>query len=164
MYKFYIKSIVTAYFIIIIFAVSGAARSNNEAQTDLSGQTGKSIRTRAKLKNKMSDSITGRWAGKHITLEVIDKGANIEYDCASGAINQKIILDKKRYFKVSGTHAEEHGGPVRQNASPDGYAVKYTGIIKGDRMTLVVRRAETGELVGRFLLFRGQEPQLVKCR
>ena len=68
------------------------------------------VKSKAKTKFKMSDSIIGSWAGEHITLDITDHGGTVEYDCAHGSLTQKIILDKRGRFEVLGTHIEEHGG------------------------------------------------------
>lgn len=112
----------------------------------------------------MSDSIIGKWSGNHISLEITENGAEIEYDCATGTIGKRIILDKKHGFDVSGTYAEEHGGPVRRNEQSNGVAVKYKGQIKGRKMILTVKRTDNNKIVGVFTLIYGRESTLVKCR
>jgi len=37
----------------------------------------------------------GVWGGQHIRAEVTDSGADIEFDCAHGTIDQPIVLDGK---------------------------------------------------------------------
>ncbi len=112
----------------------------------------------------MDDSIIGSWGGNHISIEVTEQGAKIEYDCASGTIDKKIILDKKHSFNVLGTHTEEHGGPTRLNEQSSGFPVKFVGRIKGKKMTLVVKHKENNKIIGTFILIKGQESLLVKCR
>ena len=58
---------------------------------------------------------TGIWAGEHISLEVTEQGAKVEYDCAHGTIPRRILVDRRGRFDVAGQHFAEHGGPVRQN-------------------------------------------------
>ncbi len=140
---------------VVIFPISVYAVTGSDAEDNFRSN---------KTNVKMDDSLIGGWAGKHITIEVTRQGAKIEYDCANGAIGKKIILDKSLRFSVLGTHIEEHGGPVRQNDAPNGYPVRFTGRIKGKRMTLVVKRVDNNEIIGTFSLLRGQESHLVKCR
>lgn len=141
---------------IVIFPASSglAADANNDKINFQSNKTNA----------KMNDSIIGSWAGKHISLEITAQGAKIEYDCASGAITEKIILDKNRSFNVLGTHIEEHGGPTRQNEQSPGLPVRFIGRIKGKRMTLIVKRKDNNKVIGTFSLIHGQESLLVKCR
>jgi hypothetical protein len=107
---------------------------------------------------------TGVWGGKHISLEVTKTGGVLEYDCAHGSIDQKIVPDRQGNFRVSGKHVEEHGGPVRQSEKSEGYAVVYVGQIKGEKMKLSILRKDNKKTVGTFALTRGQEPFVVKCR
>jgi len=107
----------------------------------------------------------GTWGGKHIALEVNSRGgATVEYDCAHGKIGRRIVPDRSGRFDVPGTHTEESGGPVRQDAQPHTYAVRYTGRVRGGRMSLTVTRGGTGKVIGTYTLVRGQEPSLFKCR
>ena len=42
----------------------------------------------------------GLWGGEHISLEVTEQGATIEYDCAHATIEQRIALDRRGRFDV----------------------------------------------------------------
>src|SRR5262245_65049371 len=106
----------------------------------------------------------GLWGGEHISLEVTERGASVEYDCAHGTIDEKIVIDRRGRFNVPGTHVEEHGGPVRQNERLNRYPVRFTGRISGKKMQLTITRSDTKKIIGSFTLVHGQEPSLVKCR
>nr|MBA3241547.1 hypothetical protein [Acidobacteriota bacterium] len=106
----------------------------------------------------------GSWGGEHIGLQVTERGATVEYDCAHGKIGRRIVPDRNGRFDVPGTHTEESGGPVRQDAQPHTYAVRYTGRVRGGRMSLTVTRGGTGKVIGTYTLMRGQEPSIFKCR
>jgi len=105
----------------------------------------------------------GLWGGEHISMEVTDQRTTIEYDCAHGTINQRISLDRKGRFNVSGTHSPERGGPVRQGEQSAGNPVRFSGQVNGKTMKLSVRDSVTKELVGDFTLVYGAEPRLRKC-
>ena len=108
--------------------------------------------------------LTGLWGGEHIRLEVSEGGATVEYDCAHGTVDVRMVVDRRGRFRAAGKHFEEHGGPVRQDEPLKNYPVRYTGQVKGGVMKLTVARADTGARVGTFTLTRGQEPMIVKCR
>ncbi|MDX2043962.1 MAG: hypothetical protein SF097_22300 [Acidobacteriota bacterium] len=110
------------------------------------------------------DLPAGNWGGQHISLEVTPTGGKLEFDCAHGEINSKIVLDKQRRFSVSGTYVEEHGGPVRQPDHPQSQPVLYIGQLTGNKMKLTVKRSDTKKVIGTFTLTRGQEAFIVKCR
>ena len=105
----------------------------------------------------------GLWGGEHISMEVTEQGATVEYDCAHATIEQRIVLDRRGRFDVSGMQVPERGGPVRQN-EPAGYPVRFAGQVNGKRMKLTVRNSATKELIGTFTLVHGSEPKLRKCK
>jgi hypothetical protein len=106
----------------------------------------------------------GVWGGEHIRFEVTERGARIEYDCAHGTVEGRIVVDGRGRFSVYGTHYEEHGGPVREGEGSAGYRVRLSGRVGGSLMKLTVTRAGTRRVVGTFSLARGREAELVKCR
>jgi hypothetical protein len=106
----------------------------------------------------------GVWGGEHIRFEVTEHGANVEYDCAHGTVEGRIVVDSRGRFNVAGTHVEEHGGPVRADESEEGYPVRLSGRVGGSLMKLTVTRAGTRKVIGVFTLARDREAGLVKCR
>jgi hypothetical protein len=104
------------------------------------------------------------WGGEHIRLEVSERGAAVEYDCAHGTVDERVVLDSRGRFNVAGTHHEERGGPVRAGESSAGYPVRLAGQVRGGMMKLTVTRAGTKKLIGAFTLVQGGEAELVKCR
>jgi hypothetical protein len=113
---------------------------------------------------KMSNSIIGIWSGKHITLEISESNAIVDYDCAKGNIGKKISLDKNNSFSIIGEYTEENGGPVRANADSNAIKVVYIGHIVSKKMSLTVKEKDNNKLIGKFTLYFGKEPYLVKCR
>lgn len=106
----------------------------------------------------------GLWGGEHIGMEVTELRTTVEYDCAHGTIDQRITLDRRGRFDVSGMQVAEHGGPVRQNEQLTSYPVRFAGQVNGKKMKLSVRDSVTKRLVGIFTLVYGGEPKLRKCR
>jgi hypothetical protein len=109
-------------------------------------------------------ALSGAWGGEGISLEITEDGARVEYDCAHGTVDRRIVPDRRGRFDVPGTHVEEQGGPVREAPVGGGYPVRFAGHIDGNVMKLIVRRTSDRELLGTFSLTAGQEPSLVKCR
>ena len=112
---------------------------------------------------RMDNVLTGMWGGQHVRLEVSSSGANIEYDCAHGTIDQRMTLDSGGYFDVRGTHVTERGGPVREGERLDALAARYTGRIQGETMTITVMLIDSKESAGTFTLGYGKTPRLRKC-
>ena len=119
------------------------------------------ISVTAKTQN-MQRIPTGVWGGQHINIEVGEKSARIEYDCASGVINGPLIVDSSGNFNLRGTHRIERGGPIRADDDSKGHPATYTGSIKGNTMTLTLKVGE-GE-AETFTLEKGKEGELVKCK
>jgi hypothetical protein len=106
----------------------------------------------------------GVWGGNHIRAEVTAAGAQIEFDCAHGAIEQAIVLNSKGGFDVPGKYAPEHGGPVRDNEESKGISVRYVGTIRGSELSLTITNADTKESLGEYTLTHGSDGRIMKCR
>ena len=104
----------------------------------------------------------GDWGGEHIGLVVTTIGATLEYDCATGTIDNPIVATDG-LFSVSGTHTRGHGGPIRQDEIPDKHPARYDGRIDGETMILDVTLTDSGEKLGRYTLVRGRPAQVFKC-
>jgi hypothetical protein len=105
----------------------------------------------------------GTWGGDHISMAVTDGGANIEYDCAHGTIDQPLILDANGHFDATGIHVFEHGGPVYANEEPDAHPARYTGQVIGTTMTLTIVTTDQNRTIGTFTLTFGKEARVFKC-
>jgi len=106
----------------------------------------------------------GTWGGQHIQIVVAHGSATIEYDCANGKINGPLKLGSRGRFDLRGTHAREHGGPVRSDESADSERAQYTGWTDGKKMKLTVTLVNSKTEIGTFELTRGSEGRIFKCR
>ena len=104
----------------------------------------------------------GDWGGQHIGMVVSSEGATIEYDCASGTIDQTLLAADGRFTAI-GTHIRGHGGPVREDEIADKHPARYDGRTDGKTMTLEVTLTDSGEKLGTFTLQRGASPSVFKC-
>ena len=105
----------------------------------------------------------GIWGGDHIRMVVSRQGAQLEYDCAIGAIDRPIVLDAGGKFTAKGSYTSEHGGPRRKDDSAAARA-RYVGRVSAETMTLTVTLEAGAQRVGQFTLTRGTDPLLTKCR
>jgi hypothetical protein len=170
------KSIIIVLFLVgtAFLLTSHASRGDNRAglvtwdnnspktiPAELEGETviGLSIKSDARTKGLP----VGLWGGEHISMQVADQQTTIEYDCAHGTIDQRIALDRRGRFNVSGMQVQERGGPARQDGQPAGYPVRFSGQVNGKTMKLSVRNSVTKELIGVFTLVYGSQPKLRKC-
>ena len=81
---------------------------------------------------------SGTWGGDHIVLEVSEKGADVEFDCAHGQVTQPITLDKHGDFDAGGTFTPEHGGPVRRDENTPSASARYSGHVDGDKIRVTL--------------------------
>ena len=117
------------------------------------------------LSAKKDDTvITGEWGGEHIGMQVNEDGADIDYDCANGRINQHITPDKNGKFDLTGTYTIEHSGPSRDDKPLPTYSANYVGIVKDKTMTLTVTLIDNKKDVGTFTLTHGSRARVMKCR
>lgn len=111
---------------------------------------------------KMQRIATGVWGGQHINIQVGEKSAAIEYDCASGVIDGPLVVDSNGNFKLRGKHRMERGEPVRADEQPNEQPATYTGAIKGDMMTLTLKINDSDDET--FTLEKGKPGELFKCK
>lgn len=106
---------------------------------------------------------TGVWGGLHINLDVSANSANVEYDCAHGAIEGPLVVDANGKFELRGSFTQERGGPVRADETPESRPATYSGTIKGNTMTLTLKVSGVDE-TETFTLERGKPGELFKCK
>lgn len=106
--------------------------------------------------------VTGTWGGPHIGLSLDPAGGAIEYDCASGRLTEPLVPRPNGGFDVGGTHTPGSGGPDIEGVVLPTYRVRFTGFVRGDRMTMT-GQVENGAVLGPFSLRRGTEPGIFRC-
>src|SRR3977135_1017998 len=67
------------------------------------------------------------WGGDHVGLTVSATGGVLEYDCASGTIDQPIVSATDGNFVAQGTHTRGHGGPIMLGEIPDRHPASDDG-------------------------------------
>ena len=81
--------------------------------------------------------LAGEWGGPHIRLIASDAGARVEYDCATGSIDDPLRPDGEGRFESRGSYVEERGGPVlRGEPAPKPRPARYRGWTDGTDMRL----------------------------
>lgn len=98
-----------------------------------------------------------------MSMQVEPNGAIIDFDCATGEIDQPISVDRQGNFDVAGVFIREHGGPIVQEAPPDLHPARYNGQVHGKTMWVTVTLTDTLEVVGTFYLTYHQPAQIFKC-
>ena len=90
-------------------------------------------------------------------------GAQLEFDCAEGTIDQPINVDARGRFAARGSFTPEHGGPRREDQVA-GARARFVGQVSGDAMKLTITLEGSKQPVGVFSMTRGNDPLLTKCR
>jgi hypothetical protein len=106
-------------------------------------------------------TLSGSWGGQGIGLVLEGGLGTVEYDCASGTIDQP-IPSAEVPFSVSGTHREGAPGPVRVGQIFRSQRATYTGLAVKQDLTLNVK-LEDGTELGPFKLVQGAPPQINRC-
>lgn len=107
-------------------------------------------------------NLTGDWGGPHVGLMFEGGIGHLQYDCASGTIDNWIIPGPEGRFRADGTHRPGQGGPVRVGQIFKSQRAEYTGTVQNKVMELTVR-LEDGEVLGPFTRREGQQPQITRC-
>lgn len=107
---------------------------------------------------------TTTWGGDHIEMKITADGAQLEFDCATGTIGERMKPDGQGAFKVKGTFTPESHGPVRDDAAPRARKATYSGTIKDDAMSLRLEIEGEEGPAHTFSLVRDHPGNLRKCR
>lgn len=106
-------------------------------------------------------TLSGQWGGPGINLVLEGGLGTVEYDCASGTIDQ-YISSAQPAFSVTGTHRVGQAGPVRVGQIFTSQRATYIGNAGKTDMTLQVK-LEDGTELGPFALKQGVPGQINKC-
>jgi hypothetical protein len=103
------------------------------------------------------------WGGEHIQLHLTKAGGALEFDCASGTLAKPLTVDSQGKFRASGTYTRETPGPTMRDGNPAASAT-YSGSIVGGTMRLHIVAGTNKEVVGDFVLIRGESGHVMKCK
>lgn len=112
---------------------------------------------------EVPEVVTGEWGGVHLGMVASESGAELEYDCAAGRIEEPILPDANGRFVAFGRHFPGHGGPIRIDETQEFRPARYEGRVQGMAMTLTVILTDTQETLGSFGMVRGASPHVLKC-
>jgi len=108
-----------------------------------------------------AQKLQGTWGGERVIIKVTEAGADLEFECARGRINQAIRPDQHGDFDLPGSLTPEGRGPTRDGGD-NANQVRYQGHLQDKTMTLTVVSGD--EKLGPYTLTRDSEPILRKCR
>lgn len=149
------------------FAEAQTARKKTPQARSAAVVSARRTKKKAKAGEKMIQTNTpvasGDWGAAGIRLTVEESGAQIQYDCASGEITEKLTVDADGNFAVNGTHTRLAPGPIRVGFEPKSQPARYEGKVSGGTMTFKVVLTESKTTVGEFKLELGKTPRLHRC-
>ena len=104
----------------------------------------------------------GAWGGNQIALTVTRAGAQVEFACAHGTVDQSLPVDSDGRFDVPGSYTAD-GGPTPASQLPK--PARYSGQLHGTtRMDFDVTLTGASQTLASFTLQRGAAATLVKCK
>jgi hypothetical protein len=107
--------------------------------------------------------LVGPWGGDHALLQLTATTGKIEYDCAHGTISPGWTVSESGMFSATGTHTQEHGGPIQVGEDVIPRPARYSAVIDGDRMALTVTLTDSAQVLGPFQLRHGRNGSVFKC-
>ncbi|HEX9960842.1 MAG TPA: hypothetical protein VGB00_07915 [Pyrinomonadaceae bacterium] len=113
--------------------------------------------------SKLNQTAAGNWGATGVNFVVEDGGVKIEYDCATGEIAQKLLIDEQGGFSVNGVYTRRYPGALRVKFLPKPQPARFEGRISGDKLTLKVTLTETGETLEEVVLQRDTAGRIHKC-
>ncbi len=105
----------------------------------------------------------GSWGGTGIGMVVEKNSATIEFDCADATIPSRIRTAKDGKFTVTGTMTRLRPGPLREDKPPVQEQVRFEGKVSAKQMSLTVKFAATGEVIGNYSLEYGKSGRIRRC-
>jgi len=113
--------------------------------------------------------VIGLWGGPHAGANFSGGLADLQFDCASGTIDDPIMITDVGPFSVKGTFRTGASGPIKVGQFFKSQEALFSGeIAKGAAkssprvMTLSVA-LEDGTALGPFTLTEGAPPQITRC-
>jgi hypothetical protein len=101
------------------------------------------------------------WGGAGVEVTTTEEGATVQFDCASGVIEQPIEVNWLGNFDVSGSYLRERdalGNLVREI-----HPARFQGTIHGDFFSMTVFLSDGGQLVGAYAATRGMPASIHRC-
>ncbi|HEY1142840.1 MAG TPA: hypothetical protein VGE68_02275 [Sphingomicrobium sp.] len=105
-------------------------------------------------------ALVGSWGGPHIGLELDGGLGAVQFECATGTIDQPIVSG--RPFSIQGTYRPGQIGPVRVGQVFTEKRATYSGTATKTDINMTVK-VEDGEVLGPFDLKLGTPAQIAQC-
>jgi hypothetical protein len=116
-----------------------------------------------------SDHLIGIWGGPHAGLSMQGGLSDVQFDCASGTIDDPVYPAADGTFSVKGTYRTGTSGPIKVGQFFKSHDAVYSGQVtkaaaKGSQRTMTLSvTLEDGTPIGPFTLSEGTPPQITHC-
>ncbi len=116
-----------------------------------------------------SDHAIGVWGGPHAGVEFSGGLADVQFDCASGTLDDPLYPARDGSFSVKGTYRTGAPGPIKVGQFFTSKDAVYSGQIaagagrKSPRVMTLSVTLEDGTRLGPFTLTEGGAPQITHC-
>lgn len=107
-----------------------------------------------------SPYLSGLWGGPHAQLLLEGGVGTVDFDCASGSIDEPLAAAGP--FSAAGSYRAGQPGPVRVGQVFTSQRATYFGEVVEKQMTLTVK-LEDSTILGPFTLTESAPGQLTRC-
>lgn len=116
-----------------------------------------------------SDHLIGLWGGPHAALSLQGGLADVQFDCASGTIDDPLYPAADGSFSAKGTYRTGAPGPIKVGQFFKSQSAVYSGQVtraaaKGSPQVMTLNvTLEDGTALGPFTLSEGAPSQITRC-
>lgn len=105
---------------------------------------------------------TGRWGGQGISVLASDTQVILDFDCASGTINKKVMLSNNLFLE-KGNYTQFAGNvPINANP-PEPKIVQYEGNLSGNNLSLTIKSEDGKTVIGKYIIVKNETGKIIRC-
>ena len=105
--------------------------------------------------------LLGNWGGQGIALVASDKEVNLNFDCGTGVIPQKVILSSNK-FSEKGNYTQQMG-TIPVNYEPKPQPVLYEGTLASDTLTIVMKSEDGKTTMATYTVGKNVFGKIYRC-
>lgn len=105
--------------------------------------------------------LLGNWGGQGIALVASEKEVNLNFDCGTGVIPQKVVLSSNK-FSEKGTYTQEMG-VIPVNYEPKPKPVLYEATLANDTLTLVMKSEDGKTTIATYTVGKNVFGRINRC-
>lgn len=110
----------------------------------------------------ISVPLIGQWGGKGIQITASDTEVTFDFDCASGLINRKVMVNSNQ-FSERGTFTPSAGNRPIIGDAPKPQNVFYEAKIAGNDINLDIKSEDGKTLIGSYTVSKNVSGRLFRC-